>query len=71
MKRNDLVLDMLKWWTKDETVCMNKRMSSLLSFIEDQGMRPPCDNSCNPDTYPEGTVFRSCNYEWEEEDEVK
>ena len=44
MTRDKMIKDMLKFWTKDNTVCMNKRMSKLLKFQESKGMLPPFDN---------------------------
>lgn len=38
---------------------------TLLTIIESYGMLPPCDNSCKD--LPEGTIFKSCNNEWEKE----
>ena len=41
----------------------------ILLTLEKEGMLPPCDNSCKPENYPEGTLYQGCNYEWEQEDE--
>ena len=74
MKRKKMVEEMARFINnkiqfRDDYISALNFGSRLLSIIEENGMKPPCDNSCHPDNYKKGVVFQQCNFQWESEDE--